>query len=61
MPRIVGINIPEQKHIEIALTYIYGIGRPLSRKILTEANIPFNKKAVALTPQELNHLKELIE
>lgn len=61
MPRIVGINIPEQKHIEIALTYIYGIGRSLSRKILVEAGIPFNKKAAILTPQELNRLKELIE
>lgn len=61
MPRIVGINIPEQKHIEIALTYVYGIGRSLSRKILTEAGIPFDKKAAVLTPQELNRLKELIE
>ena len=61
MPRIVGINIPENKHIEIALTYIYGIGRPLSRKILTEAGILFDKKAAVLTPLELNRLKELIE
>ncbi len=61
MPRLVGINIPEKKHIEIALTYIYGIGRPLSRKILAMAQIPFEKKAADLTPQELNRLKEIIE
>jgi small subunit ribosomal protein S13 len=61
MPRIVGINIPDNKHIEIALTYIYGIGRSLSRRILTSAQIPFTKKAAALTPQELNSLKEFIE
>jgi len=61
VPRLVGINIPEKKHIEIALTYIYGIGRPLSRKILAMAQIPFEKKAADLTPQELNRLKEIIE
>ncbi|MBI4358997.1 MAG: 30S ribosomal protein S13 [Candidatus Nealsonbacteria bacterium] len=61
MPRLLGINIPEQKHIEIALTYIYGIGRSLSRKTLREAGIPLDKKAADLTPAELNRLKELIE
>ncbi|MDP2927087.1 MAG: 30S ribosomal protein S13 [bacterium] len=61
MPRLLGINIPEKKHIEIALTYIYGLGRPSSRKILAEAGIPFDKKAADLTPQELNRLKELID
>lgn len=61
MPRIVGINIPEKKHIEIALTYIYGIGRSLSRKILTVANVAFEKKASDLTPDEMNRLKEIIE
>ena len=61
MPRIVGINIPEKKQIEIALTYIHGIGRVLSRRILQAANIPYEKKAVDLTPQELNIIKEIIE
>lgn len=61
MPRIAGINIPDNKHIEIALTYIYGVGRPLSRRILTSVQIPFDKKAVSLTPQELNLLKDFIE
>lgn len=61
MPRIVGINIPEKKHIEIALTYIHGIGRPSSRKILTAANISFQKIASDLTADEVNRLKEIIE
>lgn len=61
MPRIVGINIPENKRIEIALTYIYGIGQSLSRKILKQANIDLNKKAKDLTSPEINILKEIIE
>jgi small subunit ribosomal protein S13 len=61
MPRIVGINIPDKKHIEIALTYIHGIGRKLSQKILKTAGIPFGKKALDLTAEEINRLKEIIE
>lgn len=61
MPRIAGINIPEQKRIEIALTYIYGIGHPLSKKILTEAKIDKVKRAKDLSPQEINKLREIIE
>lgn len=61
MPRIAGVNIPEQKQILIALTYIYGIGRALSWKILNEAKInPFGR-AKDLTPDEINRLKEIIE
>lgn len=61
MPRIAGINIPEQKQIEFSLTYIYGIGRSLSRKILAEAEIEPSKKASQLTPQEIAKLKDIIE
>lgn len=61
MPRIAGVNIPEQKQIRIALTYIYGIGRPLSDKILTEANINPDRRASELTLEEINRLKEIIE
>ena len=61
MPRIAGINIPEQKRIVIALTYIYGIGYSLSKKILTEADINISKKAKDLTPNEINSLKKIIE
>jgi small subunit ribosomal protein S13 len=61
MPRIAGVNIPENKRIEIALTYIYGIGNSLSKKILEEMKIDPNKKASDLTPKEVNDLKDFIE
>ncbi len=61
MPRIVGINIPDQKRVEIALTYIHGIGRALSQRILKSANVSFDKKAIQLTAEEINRLKEIIE
>lgn len=61
MPRIAGINIPENKQIKIALTYIYGIGCSLSKKILKETGINPKKKASELTTQEVSQLKEIIE
>jgi len=61
MPRIAGVEIPENKKIWVALTYIYGIGRTLSWKILREAKINPELKAKDLQPDELNRLKEIIE
>jgi len=61
MPRIAGVNIPENKRIEISLTYIYGIGRPLSKRILKEMDIDINKKASDLSAKEVNDLKSFIE
>lgn len=61
MPRIAGINIPENKHIEIALTYIFGIGRSLARSILAQTKINPTKKASELTAQEVSQLKDIIE
>jgi small subunit ribosomal protein S13 len=61
MPRIAGVNIPENKQIEIALTYIFGIGLSLSRKILVEAKIDPARRASQLTPAEVSKLKEVIE
>ncbi|MDP2741703.1 MAG: 30S ribosomal protein S13 [bacterium] len=61
MPRIAGVIIPENKRIEISLTYIYGVGRSLSKKILEQAKVDLNKLAKDLTPQEVNDLKEIIE
>jgi len=61
MARFLGINIPDDKSINIALTYIYGIGRSLSEKLLKEANIDFGKKTKDLSIAEFNTLKELIE
>ncbi len=61
MPRITGVDIPEKKNIEIALTYIYGIGRSLSKKALAKAKVNPGKKASSLTAEEVNRLKEVIE
>jgi len=61
MPRIAGVNIPENKRIEIALTYIYGIGNSLSKKILGELKIDINKRASELTQKEVGDLKDYIE
>ncbi len=61
MARIAGINIPEDKRIEIALTYIYGIGRSLSKRILSKAKINPDTRTNKLSSQELNRLRELVE
>jgi small subunit ribosomal protein S13 len=61
MPRIAGVNVPEKKQIEIALTYIYGIGLPSSRKILAEAKIKPSLRASELSAEEISRLKEIIE
>lgn len=59
--RLVGINIPDNKRVEIALTYIYGIGRTSAIKTIKAANIEFGKLAKDLSPEEINRLKEHIE
>lgn len=61
MPRILGVNIPDNKCIEVALTYVYGIGPSLSKKILKEAKIDERQKASALSPEELNKIREIVE
>ena len=57
MARIAGIDIPRDKRIEVALTYVYGIGRPLSQKILTQAGVDWNKRTHQLNDQELNAIR----
>ncbi|MBU4298905.1 30S ribosomal protein S13 [Patescibacteria group bacterium] len=61
MPRIAGVNIPENKQILISLTYIYGLGFPLAKKILAETKIKSSLRAKDLSPDETNRLKEIIE
>ena len=58
--RIAGIDIPDNKRGEIALTYIYGLGRSASQKVLTEAGIDFNKKVSEWTEEESNKIRNLI-
>jgi len=60
MARISGVNLPENKQIGIALTYIYGIGKSLSYKILNEARIDAQKKVKDLTSQEVSRIQEII-
>lgn len=60
MARIAGVDLPREKNIEIALTYIYGIGRALSRKILQEAGISPNVKVRDLTDEEVARLNDII-
>jgi small subunit ribosomal protein S13 len=61
MARIAGITLPPEKRIEIGLTYIFGIGRSKSIKILAEAKIDKDKKVKALTEDEINKIRQIIE
>jgi small subunit ribosomal protein S13 len=58
MARIAWVNLPDQKHAEISLMYIYGVGRPLAQKILTKVGIPHNKKMGELSEAELDKIRE---
>lgn len=61
MARIAGVNIPDEKRIEIALTYVYGIGVSTSGKILENLKVDGNKRTKDLSSEELNKLREEIE
>lgn len=61
MARIAGVDIPNDKNINIALTYIYGIGRTSANKIVEEANINAFSKAKDLSEAEVQTLREVIE
>lgn len=61
MPRLVGVDIPKEKRIEIALCYIYGVGRSLSNRILKVANINPDKRAKDLTEEEVARLSSIIQ
>ena len=61
MARIAGITLPPEKRIEVGLTYIFGIGRSRSIKILEEAKIDKNKVVKSLTEDEINKIRKIIE
>jgi small subunit ribosomal protein S13 len=61
VPRIVGVDIPKEKRVELALTYVYGIGRTLSNKVLKIANISPDKRAKDLTEEEVAKLSSIIQ
>ena len=56
MPRLLGVEIPADKRVEVSLTYIYGIGFSTARRILEQTNIDPNIRAKNLTPQQLNEI-----
>ncbi len=61
MARISGVNIPSGKRIEIALTYVYGIGSTIAKKICKEAALEPNKRVNSLTEEELTRIRDIVE
>src|SRR5687767_12201326 len=61
MVRISGVNLPDNKRVEIALTYVYGIGRSTSKKILGELEIDMNVRTKDLNTTDANRLREAVE
>ncbi len=61
MARIAGVDLPRGKRIEIALTYIYGIGRTTSQNILTEAGIDWNIKSDDVTAEQVTSIRKIID
>ena len=61
MLRIAGVTVPDNKRLEIALTAVFGVGRPRAKEVLTELNIDHGTQANALTPDQESALREKIE
>lgn len=61
MARIAGVDLPREKRVEVGLTYIYGIGRPASARILASANVDVNTRIKNLTDVEVNRIREIID
>ncbi len=60
MARIVGVDLPKNKRGEIALTYIYGVGRSSAQKVLTEANVEWDKKVSEWNDDEINKIRQVL-
>jgi small subunit ribosomal protein S13 len=61
MARVAGVELPRNKRMEIALTYIYGVGRSMARQILEKANVPFERKSDDLTGDEQVRIRQVID
>lgn len=61
MARIAGVDLPKDKRVEIGLTYIHGIGRSTSRKILREAQVDMNRRIRDLSEEEIIRIRDIIE
>lgn len=61
MARIAGVTLLSKKRAEVALTYIYGIGRPRAKRIMLEAGVPLNVRVQDLSDEQTNRLREIVE
>lgn len=61
MPRILGVDIPREKRVDISLSYLYGVGLERSRKILDEANIDYSRRAKDLSDEEIARIVSVIQ
>ena len=61
MPRIIGVDIPKEKRIEIALTYLYGVGRAVSNVVLKEASVNPDKRAKDLSEEEISRITAVLQ
>ncbi|MGH9492518.1 MAG: 30S ribosomal protein S13 [Terriglobales bacterium] len=61
MARIAGVDLPRNKHVDIALTYIYGIGHPRAQRIVSTAKVDPMKKVQDLNEDEVNRIRQVIE
>ncbi|MDR2338476.1 MAG: 30S ribosomal protein S13 [Deltaproteobacteria bacterium] len=61
MARIAGIDLPKNKRIEIALTYIVGVGKTTAKKVLTEAKVNSNLRTEALTEEQVGEIRKVLE
>ncbi|MCU0846621.1 MAG: 30S ribosomal protein S13 [Spirochaetes bacterium] len=61
MARIAGVDLPNNKRVEVALTYIFGIGPTLSKRILSQANVDIDKRVKDLTDDEINDIRRTID
>ncbi|MDD5774820.1 MAG: 30S ribosomal protein S13 [Candidatus Omnitrophica bacterium] len=61
MPRILGVDLPKHKRIDVALTYLYGIGSYNVKQILKDANVPAEKRAKDLSEEEISHITNTLQ
>ena len=61
MPRVIGIDIPDNKRLEVSLTYLYGVGRHLSNQIIAKLNLDRNMRANKLTQDDIARLNGLLQ
>jgi small subunit ribosomal protein S13 len=61
MARIAGVDIPREKHVQISLTYIFGVGRSTARRVCQRTQVAPTKKVSELTDDEVNRIREIVE